>query len=127
MPDIIIIDDEVQIAELLAEVGEMSGYSTKTYTEARKFLKETVNNDQQNKVIFLDLSMPDVDGIEVITALGKRQCKAEIFLMSGFDKELLNSAKHIALEYDLNIIETLNKPMDINYIRQRLDELKTAL
>lgn len=131
MPDIIIIDDEVQIAELLAEVGQMSGYQTTTYTEARQFLKNPSSdggaNSGANSIIFLDLSMPDIDGIEVITELGKRQCKAGIFLMSGFDTELLNSAKHIALEYDLNIIETLNKPMDIGYVSQRLEDLKTTL
>ena len=127
MPDIIIIDDEVQIAELLAEVGQMSGYKTTTYTEARYFLKNSARDNQEKSIIFLDLSMPDIDGIEVITELGKRQCKAGIFLMSGFDTELLNSARHIALEYDLNIIETLNKPMDISYVSQRLEDLKATL
>jgi len=127
MPDIIIIDDEVQIAELLAEVGQMAGYKTTTYTEARYFLKNFSRDNQKKSIIFLDLSMPDIDGIEVITELGKRQCKAGIFLMSGFDTELLNSARHIALEYDLNIIETLNKPMDIGYVSQLLEDLKATL
>lgn len=127
MPDITIIDDEVQIAELLAEVGQIAGYETATFTEARNFLKNPPKDNEEKSIIFLDLSMPDIDGIEVITELGKRQCKAGIFLMSGFDTELLNSAKHIALEYDLNIIETLNKPMDISYVSQRLEDLKTTL
>lgn len=130
MPEIIIIDDEQQIVDLLAEIGQLAGYETRVYTQARHFLKDNADNISDGKkdsdVIFLDLSMPDIDGIEVISELGKRQCQSVIFLMSGFDKELLNSARHIALEYDLNVIETINKPMDINLVRSRLEELKTS-
>ena len=130
MPEITIIDDEVQIATLLSEIGEMAGYETKFYTEARHFLKDTLPDGKTNKkdadILFLDLSMPDIDGIEVISELGKRQCQSSIFLMSGFDSELLNSAKHIAVEYGLKIVETVNKPMDIGYITGRLKELKDS-
>ena len=126
MPDITIIDDEEQIAELMSEIGQMAGYETRYYTVARAFLEET-QSDRDSSVIFLDLSMPDIDGIEVITELGKRGCQSAIFLMSGFDNVLLESAKSIALEYELNVLGTINKPMNVNDIRTRLEQLKPTL
>ena len=65
--------------------------------------------------------------IEVITELGKRQSKAALVLMSGFDQELLQTSKRIAQGYDLRVIDTLTKPMNISDITELLENLKNNL
>ncbi|MDX2504917.1 MAG: response regulator [Gammaproteobacteria bacterium] len=128
MPELSIIDDELQIAEILAEVGEMAGYKVSIFTEARKFLSEHARHGHKEPdVIFLDLTMPDIDGIEVITELGNRKSKAILVLMSGFDMDLLQSAQQLAQEYGLNAIESFTKPMDIDHVIQLLENLKSTL
>jgi FixJ family two-component response regulator len=122
MPEITIIDDEVQFAEMLAEVGEMAGYDSLIFTEAREFL----DHKKETDVIFLDLTMPDIDGIEVISVLGKRQSKAVLILMSGFDQDLLKTSQRIAEGHGLNVVETLTKPMNISEISELLENLKTT-
>ena len=120
MPEVTIIDDEVQFAEMLAEVCEMAGYETLIFTEAGKFLERQKESD----IIFLDLTMPDVDGIEVITELGKRQSKAVIVLMSGFEQELLKISQRIAQGYGLTVIDTISKPMNISDVSRILEDCR---
>ncbi len=123
MPEITIIDDEIQLAEMLAEVAEICGYEAVIYTDAREFLKHEIKTD----VIFLDLTMPDIDGIEVISELGKRQNTAVIVLMSGFDQSLLQTSQVLAEKWGLNVIEPLTKPMSIKVISQVLESIKETL
>lgn len=128
MPEISIIEDDIQFAEMLAEIGEMAGYEVKVFTEAGKFLDQYSQNEyQETDVIFLDLTMPDIDGIEVITALAKRQCQVLLVLMSGFDMQILISAQQLAQEYGLNVVESLTKPMDIGHVMQLLEKIKSTL
>ncbi|MCW8931892.1 MAG: response regulator [Gammaproteobacteria bacterium] len=123
MPEVIIIDDEFQFAEMLAEVAHMCGFDTVIYTESRKFLEQNFEAD----IIFLDLTIPDIDGIEVISELGKRQSKASLILMSGFDEVLLQTAKRIAQGYNLEVIDALTKPLNISDVIQLLENLKNTL
>jgi len=123
MPEVIIIDDDTQLAEMLAEVGEMAGYKTLVFTEARKFLEHQKSAD----IIFLDLTMPDIDGIEVINELGNMKNKAALVLMSGFDKDILQASQQLAREYGLNVIDILTKPMNISDVSRILENLKSTL
>jgi FixJ family two-component response regulator len=123
MPELIIIDDEVQFAEMLADVGEMNGYETLIFTEAKNFLQHQKETD----IIFLDLTMPDIDGIEVITELSKRQCKAVLVLMSGFDEDLLQTAKQLAQGFGLTVVDTLTKPIKISDVSQLLENSNNTL
>lgn len=123
MPEVIIIDDEAQFAEMLAEVCDMAGYDSLIFTEATKFIQHNKETD----VIFLDLTMPDIDGFEVISELGKRDSKAALILMSGFDQQLLQTSQRMAEAHGLNVIETLTKPMSISDISELLENLKNSL
>lgn len=66
-PKILLIDDEVDFTELLAENLEESGYEvskindpTKALTEAKRFLPD---------ICVIDLVMPRMDGGDVVSAL----------------------------------------------------------
>ena len=128
MPELSIIEDDIQFAEMLAEIGKMAGYEVKIFTEAGKFLDQYSQNEyKETDIIFLDLTMPDIDGIEVITALANRQSKVMLVLMSGFDMQILISAQQLAQEYGLNVFESLTKPMDVGHVMQLLEKIKSTL
>jgi len=128
MPEISIIEDDIQFAEMLAEIGKMAGYEVIIFTEAGKFLDQySLNDYQETDIIFLDLTMPDIDGIEVITELANRQSKVMLVLMSGFDMQILISAQQLAQEYGLNVVESLTKPMDVGHVMKLLEKIKSTL
>lgn len=64
---VLIIDDELQIRKLLRMALELSGYVVREAENGQMGLQEAVFHKPD--VIVLDLGLPDMDGLEVLTRL----------------------------------------------------------
>ena len=104
---VLIVDDEEDICEAISAHAEKLNCETIYITEGKSFDK--IYSDDVN-VVFLDLFLPDIDGIEVIRYLADKNSKAAIILMSGKDSGVLHTAKLLAEERGLNVIGILDKP-----------------
>lgn len=65
-------------------------------------------------MLFCDLSMPYMDGIEFLGQLAKRKYRGSLILMSGHQSFLLKSAQILARRYGLNTVAALRKPIGLN-------------
>lgn len=72
-------------------------------------------NSLQFDVIFLDLTMPDIDGLEVLMTLGERDYQSKIFVISA---DVQVSSTEIALQR--GALEFLQKPVDADKISAML-------
>ena len=68
-------------------------------------------------VVITDIFMPNKDGIEMVTALAKRQFAGELILASGADPIMLRVAQAMALAGGLSVLATLLKPLDEQALR----------
>lgn len=75
-PTVLVIDDEVAIARLIAKHIENMGYQAITAYSAREGLDLAVHLKPQ--LIALDVLMPDLDGFEVLRQLKKHPATAAI-------------------------------------------------
>ena len=66
---------------------------------------------------FLDLSMPERDGVEMLRELAARGCNVPIVLTSGASERLLSASKRVGRELGLMIPYVLNKPINERYLR----------
>ncbi len=105
----LIVDDDRSICSFIQSFVENDGFHTTVLTEPEKF--ETVYNSDFC-LIFLDLNMPNVDGIELIRYLGKINSQAEIILTSAAEKSILRAAQGLALSQQLNVLDILVKPIE---------------
>ena len=121
---LLVADDEVEIAEIVAAVAEDLGFSVTQVTEGSAVVETALSVNP--RVIMLDLRMPGADGVEVMRALGKQGCKSAIILMSGMDQRTLSSVQALGKEQSLNIVGTLTKPMPLDAIESALLPFKTA-
>lgn len=114
---LLVVDDEEDFCEIVKQVAQSAGFEVTSTTEAELFHQYY---SPQIKVIVLDLSMPNIDGIELIRFLSSIHSRASLILMSGFDSHILNSAKEVATNNGLHVLGTLKKPFAMAELQELL-------
>ena len=114
----LIVDDEPEVAEVIAEFAGRAGYDVACTSSPQAF--DTLYHDGLD-VVILDLWMPDVDGIELIRRLAARRSQARLILVSGFDRRVLESARQLAISHGLRVAGALGKPLRLAELTALLD------
>ncbi len=116
---ILMIDDDAEITEAVRDVVKMAGHDFQSTNDPRDGLKLIREQDQD--MIFLDLSMPEFSGIDIIKNLEKdgkiKEKKIVVMTASTVGDEELNGL------VDLGIHSFLKKPVDIDAILDKIDEV----
>jgi CheY-like chemotaxis protein len=117
---ILVVEDEPQVAEYLAEAIRGAGYEAMVAldgTEALDVLEAT-----QVDGVFLDLVMPGLSGLAVLAQIRKRHPHLPVVIISG------NAAvEGIAEKADeLGAVAVLAKPTALAEVRAILSKLRPA-
>ncbi len=114
---ILLIDDEVMLRDLLAEMLESNGYNVikvGSGAEALRILTEEIKAD----MVIVDFNMPEMNGLETIQKIRELNFKMPIILSSG----------SMGLEDKLNLEEagitaTLTKPYEFDTMFSTIQKL----
>ncbi|WP_321323734.1 EAL domain-containing response regulator [Thiomicrorhabdus sp.] len=116
---VFILDDEISYGELIAEVAEMQDLVA-VYTDNPMDFEVTFNKHPMIKILFLDLNMPKLDGIEILRILAEKNFSGNVVLMSGFDAAVLETARVLADESGLNLLDPISKPFSLQKVAEIL-------
>ena len=117
---LMVIDDELDICELVSDVAEMIGFTSDQCSVLNDLAElELV---PMPDILALDLSMPEVDGIEIINHLGSLPNKPQLILMTGFERSVLDGAHKLADRLDVPVLGQLNKPFSIQMLKELLEK-----
>jgi EAL domain-containing protein (putative c-di-GMP-specific phosphodiesterase class I) len=116
---LLIIDDEEDICDLIAEVGERRGLEPRTTCNAEKV--QDILADFMPDIIMMDLMMPGIDGVELLRLLADKAKSAQLCLISGSDARVLNSARRLGSAHGLNVVAALEKPLTIQTLNGFFD------
>ena len=109
-------DDEKYLNELKAYVEE---YMTSHYIKAEFYTttlpNEIIDNDIAFDLAFLDIQMPETDGITLAKELKNRNSKVILFFVTAFE-EYQDEAM------DLHIFRFFEKPFDVGRLYSGLDK-----
>ncbi len=105
---LLIIDDEPSICAFIARVAANAGYQTLVVEGADSFL-EHVRSWMPTHIV-MDLQMPVVDGVELLSQLASDHCTANIILVSGVGDSVVNAARRVGTARGLNVTAALTKP-----------------
>lgn len=121
---LLVVDDEQDICELVTDVADMLGF----YSEQCCVLNDLneLHLSPMPDILALDLSMPNVDGIEVINYLGQLEKKPQLILMSGFERSVLDGAHKLADRLNVPVLGQLSKPFSIQKLKEMLEKPITA-
>jgi len=114
---LLVIDDDPDMCALVAQTATSVGLQATASTTFEQF-KAGLTPD--TGVVVIDLMMPEVDGIEVLRYLSERSYSAEIVLISGYDKKVLNVAAQLGATLGLDVRASLQKPLNVGQLRDIL-------
>lgn len=112
LPQILIIEDEPEIRKFLRVTLEQQGYSVAEAMTGGEGLKRITTYPPE--LVILDLGLPDIDGIEIISTV-RGWSKLPIIVLSARDRE---QDKVAALEAGAD--DYLSKPFGTNELLARI-------
>jgi len=115
----LVIDDEPAICELIEAVAESAGFSVRTASSPAE-IEESIQG--RFDLVVLDLSLGELDGIEVMSRLGTTHRGLPVILVSGADETLITTAGRIAEMHRLRVIATFAKPFSLDLLRSAMLE-----
>ncbi|MDR3450540.1 MAG: EAL domain-containing response regulator [Alphaproteobacteria bacterium] len=118
---LLIIDDEEDICDLIAEIGERRGLEARTVSNAETV--QAVLGDFTPDIIMMDLMMPGIDGVELLRLLSDKAKHAKLCLISGSDARVLNSARRLGSAHGLDVVAALEKPLSIQTLNGFFDSV----
>ena len=118
---LLIVDDEKAFAEFIRVVATNAGYETQVVGLTSDF--EFHLGHWRPTIIFLDIIMPDRDGLELIGALERQKFGGHLVLMSGSDARYINMAGASARARGLQLAAVLSKPCRKQQIEDLLKRL----
>ncbi len=112
---ILVIDDDLAILDLIAELLGYEGYQVITCRSGRDALLQA--KDHTPAVILLDLMMPEMSGWQVISALRSmpQTCSIPVVLLSA-RRDLAATAK------ELDVAHFLEKPFDLDELLELVQQ-----
>lgn len=117
---VLIVDDDQRICRITKRVAENLGIES--FATDNPELFEPAYLDFKPSIIFMDLQMQKLDGIELLRNLAKLRTKATIVLVSGMDKNVLNTTEELGKSLGLNMAGILQKPIDIDKAKMILGQ-----
>lgn len=110
---ILVIDDEAEAADFIRSFLEERGYTIIAALNGHSGIESIKNN--KPALTFLDMRMPDMTGLDVLSKLKEEGVSAKIILMTAIDDEnQIDEAKR------LGALGIIKKPV-------QLQELSTAV
>lgn len=108
---ILIIDDELWIRRALADYLEECGYETEMAAHGREGLEKA--RAEQFDLVLVDLRMPYVDGLEVVTTLKQEQPEMPVVVVSGTGvlQDVISAIRRGAWDYVTKPIHDMDEIM----------------
>lgn len=111
--DILIIDDDLDILDMVKSYLQSNDYKCETVSNPGKAVNKLLS--VKPKLVLLDIVMPDIDGIDLLNEIKKKDPKVKVIMMSGIaDRDIcINAIKNGASGY-------ITKPFSLQQLKVTL-------
>jgi len=107
--NILVVDDNKDFADVFCDMLKSNNYKAESCYGGNQAL-EIVKNGEVD-IVFLDIRMPEMDGIETLKAVKKIKPDATVIMMTGYSVDEL---VHRAIEE--NASDIIYKPFEIDKV-----------
>ena len=116
---ILVVDDEEAIREMLVTYLETEGYDVSTADSGVTALPAIEEFSPQ--VVLLDIRMPDMDGLQCLRSIMRRNPDIAVVMMSGFVSEQI-ARKTL----EIGAFDYINKPISFEHLVKVLQLVKIS-
>ncbi len=118
---ILVVDDEQDVLDLFRDLFTKQNYQVECALSGKSAL-EMIDKDRSD-VVLLDIKMPEMDGIQALEEIKKKDPSIEVVMLTayGYEDELINKSmqkgasgyisKNLPLQQIINTFNTLLKSM----------------
>ncbi|MCF6157125.1 MAG: response regulator [wastewater metagenome] len=118
-PQILIIDDEVDMCWALENIITLRGYRVCSATSGKEGVALMKQLYQNVRLIFLDVKLPDMDGIELANLIKECCSKVKIAIISGY---YYRDSEAIWQGFARGLFDSfVGKPFSISEIRSAIE------
>jgi len=112
---VLIVDDEIEIVDFLSRFLQRLGVTAIKANSGEEALRKY--NEAHPDSVFLDIQMPDKDGLTILKEIKKIDSAVKVIMITGKDdKELQAKAKKYgALDY-------ITKPLDLSELSAKIND-----
>jgi CheY-like chemotaxis protein len=107
--NVMVIDDESEIALIEKEMLESLGYRAMSFDDSRKALDAFTLEPEAFDIIVTDFTMPHLPGLDLVRKVRKIRSDIPVIICSGRFDLLSESMAH-----DMGIAQRLSKPITVN-------------
>jgi len=109
LPKVLVADDDQGIIDLLVEALKREGYPVFSALDGEEAMRKY--REERPGLLFLDVKMPGVNGIEILRQIRQKDKKTVIVMMTGYPetRDTVTALKEGALNY-------LAKPINIDEV-----------
>lgn len=113
MENVLLVDDEKEFLEIMAERMETRDMNVTTTTSPKDALKKA--QEESYDAIILDLMMPEMDGLETLKELKKKNPDLQVILLTG------HATVQKGVEaMKLGATDLLEKPADLKVLTEKI-------
>jgi DNA-binding NtrC family response regulator len=114
---VLLVDDEVEFASALAERLQMRNYEVRTASNGLEAM--ALFHEMPPDVVLLDLKIPGMDGLEILSNIKKFDPSIEVLMLTGHGdvSSVQKGMQSGALEY-------MMKPIDIDELTSKIDKAR---
>lgn len=108
MPEVLVVDDDPQIAEVLEQLLREEGFRVAREADGLSALERIEN--ARPKIVLADIRMPRLDGVSLLNEISKRWDDVDVILMSATETPRGLSVPFLQKPFDFDaLISTLHR------------------
>ena len=115
---IIVVDDEVELANLFKTFLENQGYNAISFVDPVLALEYFKQTSDKHSLILTDFRMPGICGIDLAKNIREINSKIKIFLMTAFETQGLEDSEKFKIA---KIDRLLQKPIRFSDLREMIN------
>jgi PAS domain S-box-containing protein len=109
---LVVDDDLVVLQQVTAVLGKLGVKEVLTALNGVMAAKQLAVRGADIEIVICDLSMPEMDGVELIRTLGSTAFKGCLILISGADEKIISTVNRLAVLQNVRVLGQLQKPVN---------------